>query len=219
MDVESAAAGLGKPLSTTRLDDFREPRVLECGGYVPDVRMQVLVIIPLEEPGEVIDGVDQPFEPLGVLGMVLDRAEAGLDEGVVVGRPGPAEKLGDPEVREELLEETRLHGGAPIVEDDGEPGVGGQKPFGLKGAVGEDLGELVGLAFGDEPGDDLSAPLVEHDVEEEEGVLDEGSQVRDIPAPALIGSGEFLARGLSAGPTETSGATAFGNQALLVEDP
>src|SRR5436190_6532922 len=107
-------------------------------------RMLMMVIIPGEEflaPGSC---VGKRGEALRVVGLVLERLELRLGEGVVVADVRPAEAPRDAECAEELRESFGAHRGATVSVHDERAGLDAVARDGLA----EELrGELRALAL------------------------------------------------------------------------
>ncbi len=180
----------------------------------------MLGIVPGEVSGEVSRSLAIIQEPPRVFRSALDGAEGRFDEWIVVGRPRPREQLRHAVVFAEPLDRLGLHLTATVV-DDFWPLILGQVEDVLidQSAFEQQLGFLGGLRPGDAPMDGLAGPLVEQQVQEEVLTLLVGHQVTDVPAPALVGAGEFLAdRSLRVAVVSSPGAPG-GREAFSLENP
>ena len=86
-------------------------------------RMLMTLIVPVEEflaPASTKSG---RRKALGVVGLILERLELRLREGVVVADVRAAEATHDPEGAEELREPLRAHGGAAVGVHDERTGL------------------------------------------------------------------------------------------------
>ncbi len=97
--------------------------------------MLMLVVVPAEEELEPATRVQHAREDARVVGLVLERLELRLAEGVVVGHVGSTEAMVDAERGQQLRQRVALHRGAAVgVHDEA----------GLDAVAGDGLGEELG---------------------------------------------------------------------------
>ncbi len=188
-------------------------------GDEVDARVVMLGVVPAEVPREVGNGLAVIQEALRVFRCSLGGAEGRFDERVVVGCQRTGEQLRHAVVFAEPLDRLGLHLTAAVV-DDLRPSVFGQVEDVPVDQPSLELpsGFLGGLCPGDAPLDGLPGPFVQQQVKVEALPLLVGHQVADVPAPALVGSGEFLPdRRLRIAVVATP-STASRHEALLPED-
>src|SRR5665811_1274805 len=82
-----------------------------------EIGVVVGVIVPAEERREPAAGMQLAGETARVVGLVLQRLELRLAEGVVVGHVRAAEAPLDSKRRQQLRQRVALHRGAPIRVD------------------------------------------------------------------------------------------------------
>ena len=212
-----APAALGEGFSPSLLHDGLPLAVVGLlRGDEVDARVVMLGVVPVEVPGEVGHGLAVIQEPPRVFRGALGGAEGRLDEGVVVGCPRTGEQLRHPVVFTEPLDRLGLHLTAAVV-DDLRPLVFGQVEDVLVGqtTLEQPSGFLGGLCPGDAPLDGLPGPLVQEQVEVKVLPLLVGHQIADVPAPALVGSGEFLPDGRLRLAVVAAPSTASRHEALF----
>ena len=156
------------------------------GGEHCDTAMSMLGVVPGEERAAKGGGGGEVVEASGEVGVVLQRFELRLGEGVVVADVGAAQRAGDPEVGKELRGALAGHRRAAVgVQGEG---LGGDVLFDT-GVLDEPRGECGALALGDHPAHDVTAEEVDQDVEVEVRPALWPEQARDVPRPGLVRGG------------------------------
>ena len=91
-------------------DRFGPAVVHVGGGMKSNARMTMIVVIPTEKSGTVGLAVFEAAEAIGEVGSVLEGPELRFTERVVIAHMGPAERLGHPQVGQEVGHSFGDHG-------------------------------------------------------------------------------------------------------------
>ena len=151
-----------------------------------DTAMTMLFVVPIEEGAAEGARIFQAAEPLWKVRPVLKCFELCLRVRVVIGDVRPRVGLLYPQVAEQLCDKFARHRAASI-------GVEGELPaldtlFETR-IENELLGKLRVLSVLDTPADHTTAEDVDNHIEIVVGVLACSLELRNIPAPELIGAG------------------------------
>jgi hypothetical protein len=160
-------------------------------GEEGNSRVVVNVIIPGEELLAPASCVNERGEALRIVGLVLERLELGLGEGVVVADVRPAEAALDAEGAKKLGEPLRPHRRATVgmhCEGTGLDTVSSHR-------LGEQLlRELGAFALGEQPTHGHPTEQVEDDIQVVEDTRQWPTQLGDIPCPDLVWRGGLEGR-------------------------
>ena len=160
------------------------------GGDIVDAGVEVIGIIPWEKLTKVFLSVCLVDKSTGVFRHTLNRAKDCLNVRIIIGGSRTGKYLGHLVILEHLLDDLGLHLTAPVV-DHFRTLIFGEieDVFVDQAAFNQALGFICGEVPADKPADLLAGVFVDQQVEIKEYPLGKGSQIADIPAPALIGAG------------------------------
>ena len=153
-------------------------------GHEADAGVAVGAVVPLEELLAVGARILDAAEALREVGSVFERFELRLGIRIVIGDVGPAVGLGDLQIDQQGGHRFAAHAGAAI-------GVQGERArsdvmFGNR--IGDQLfGKLGGFTQRDHPAHDVAAEDIEDHVQVIAAPFDRAFELRDVPAPDLVG--------------------------------